>query len=119
MALVALAIPFLCTSSADAGPDSIRPGASYYSDESVQNGLIRDIDEEKNFEEVYQNYTYYEATYDERERVAVFIEYKRGQVLQREEYTYRPDGVLLTRTSKRPGKSPEVTHAPSASGKER
>jgi hypothetical protein len=35
----------------------------------VTQGLVRDIGAERNYEEVYQRYRYYEAVYGESERV--------------------------------------------------
>ncbi len=97
---------------ARARPEQIRPGESYYSDDYTLHGLVRDLAEEKNYEEVYQFYTYYEAIYDSAERVVLFIEYERGEELRREEYRYGADGALLARTVRRRGESPEVTAAP-------
>jgi hypothetical protein len=102
---------------ADARPESIRPGVSYYSDEFVAVGLVHDIVAEKNYEEVFQLYSYYEAIYDERERVVVFKEYKRGQLIRTEEYRYRSSGDLLERRTLRPGKPAEITPAPAPAGR--
>jgi len=60
----------------------------YYSDEYFQEGVVRDIEAEKNYEEVYQFYTYYEVIYDSSKRVKVFREYKRGEVIHEEHYQY-------------------------------
>ncbi len=95
--------------AARARPEKIVPGESYYSDDYTEHGLVHDLAEEKNYEEVYQFYTYYEVIYDASERVVVFIEYERAEELRREEYRYAADGALLTRTVTRPGKPPEVT----------
>ena len=96
-------------SSASARPEKIRAGHSYYSDDYVVTGLVRDIAAEKNYEEVYQSYTFYEAIYDEAGRVVIFKEYKRGEVIRVESYRYEPDGTLIERTIQRPGVLPEVT----------
>ncbi len=96
-------------SMADARPEKMRPGVSYYSDDFVTNDLVHDIAQEKNYEEVYQLYTFYEVVYDEKERVVVFVEFKRGEMLRREEYVYDAAGALVSRTSHRPGKKPEVS----------
>jgi hypothetical protein len=104
---------------ADARPETIRAGESYYSDEyaeDVEQKLVRDLGTDKNYEEVYQHYAYYEAIYDAQERVIVFIEYKRGEVLRREEYAYAPNGALSTRTVKRPGHPPDITRATQVAG---
>jgi hypothetical protein len=92
-----------------ARPETIRPGHSYYSDAYVTRGLVRDIVGEKNLEEVYQFYSYYEVVYDESERVVRFTEYERGEVLAMERYRYGADGRLVERVVERPGAPPEVT----------
>ena len=109
-ALAAVALIFL-PQLADARPEKIRAGVSYYSNDYVERGLVRDIGVEKNYEEVYQLYTYYEVIYDDAERVVVFIEYKRGDMLRREEYAYGQDGALEARTVQRPGEPKEITPA--------
>jgi hypothetical protein len=106
--LAALAV-FVFAAQAAARPENVRPGHSYYSDSDSAVGLVRDIVGEKNFEEVYQLYSYYEAIYDAEERVVRFVEYVRGDVAQVERYTYGPDGSLVERVLERPGEPPEVT----------
>jgi hypothetical protein len=107
--LVACLLCVSFASLASARPERIRAGHSYYSDDAVVDGLVRDIGAEKNYEEVYQSYTYYEAVYDEAGRVVVFKEYRRGEEILAEEYRYGRDGNLLERTVRRPGKPPEIT----------
>ncbi len=69
-------------------PYKIRPGISFYSNEhSVQNGISQ-LGEEKNFEEVYQNYNYYEAVFDAQERMVIFKAYKQGSIVFSENYVY-------------------------------
>ncbi len=104
---------FAASDVARARPERVRPGESYYSDDFVEHGLVRDLGQEKNYEEVYQFYTYYEAIYDAAERVVTFIEYRRGDVFTREEYRYDASGALSTRTVRRAGKPPEITTVPS------
>jgi len=96
---------------ADARPEKIKPGMSYYSDDFVVAGLVHDLAAEKNYEEVYQFYSYYEVIYDAQERVTIFKEYKRGELIRTEEYRYQPSGDLLERRTLRPGKPVEVTPA--------
>ncbi len=72
-----------------ARPEILRDGISYYSDEYFQKGLVRDIEGEKNYEEIYQFYTYYEAIYDSLGRVTAFKEYKRGELIYEEQYLYK------------------------------
>jgi len=98
----------LHASIAEARPETIRAGVSYYSDDFVVSDSVHDIAGEKNYEEVYQFYSYYEAIYDETDRVVVFVEYRRGEVRRREQYAYGEDGALLTRSIERPGKPPEI-----------
>ncbi len=101
---------------AHARPESIRPGVSYYSDDFVAVGLVHDLVAEKNYEEVFQFYSYYEAIYDERGRVVVFKEYRRGELIRTEEYRYHSSGDLLERRTLRPGKPAEITPAPAPAG---
>ena len=77
-------------------PEVIRADLSYYSDDYVQEGMVKDIESEKNYEEIYQFYTYYEVIYDESERVKVFREYKKGDVIYEERYQYEQGSVKRT-----------------------
>ena len=104
--LVATICLFLAT-AASARPEKIRPGQPYYSDDQVSEGGVRDIVGEKNYEEVFQSYRYFEAVYDEAGRVVVFKEYKRGDVVRTEEYRYGDDGGLAVRVIQEPGKPAE------------
>ena len=85
-----------------ARPERIRAGLTYYSDTAVTAGegeaVVRDLGEEKNYEEVYQLYRYFEAVYDERGRVVHFREYLRGEVIRSEVYVWSEDGRLLDRS---------------------
>lgn len=56
-----------------------------------------------------QLYRYYEVVYDEGERVILFREYKRGEVIRTEEYRYDEAGLLTMRILARPGKEDAVT----------
>ncbi len=106
--LVGLGIPL----DASSRPEKIRPGDSYYSDElaaPTNQGLVRALGPEKNYEEVYQFYSYYEVVYDDAERVILFREYKRGDVIRTETYSYDASGSLVRRIVVRPGKQDEVT----------
>ena len=109
--LLALCVGLAPARDVGARPEKIRAGHSYYSDDYVEAGLVRDIAAEKNYEEVYQFYGFYEAIYDARDRVVTFREYKRGDPVRTEEYRYAPDGSLLERTVRRPGKPDEVTRS--------
>jgi hypothetical protein len=101
---------------ADARPEHIRPGISYYSDAFLVAGLVHDLAAEKNYEEVYQFYSYYEAIYDAQERVVIFKEYKRGELIRTEEYSYRASGDLLERRTLRPGMPTEITPGTAPAG---
>ena len=93
-------------------PENIQPGHSYYSDELAKptnQGLVRALGQEKNYEEIYQFYTYYEFVYDEGERVVLFREYKRGEAIRTERYSYDDSGSLTTRVVSQPGMEDEVT----------
>jgi hypothetical protein len=106
--IVGVGIPL----DASSQPEKIRPGRSYYSDElaeSTNQGLVRALGQEKNYEEIYQFYSYYEFVYDEGERVVLFREYKRGEVIRTEKYRYDDSGSLTLRVVSQPGKEDEVT----------
>ncbi|MBW2361838.1 MAG: hypothetical protein JRG84_13095 [Deltaproteobacteria bacterium] len=106
-----LALALLLPLAAAARPENVRPGHTYYSDDFVLEGLVRDIAAEKNYEEVYQFFRYYETVYDETERVVTFREFVRGELAVTEVYRYTSEGALLERTVKRPGKPDAVTPA--------
>lgn len=84
-------------------PVKIRPDQSYYSDEFKTQGQVSNIGNEKNYEEVYQLYEYYEAIYDKEGRVAVFKAYQKGQVIRTERYAYSSQGKLIKQTTIKPG----------------
>jgi len=105
---VAAAVCLLLAATSSARPERIRPGQSYYSDDQVSEGGVRDIADEKNYEEVYQAYRYFEVVYDEAERVVVFKEFKRGDVARTEEYRYSDDGDLAVRVIREPGRPVEI-----------
>ena len=89
-------------------PEVIREGMKYYSDEYFEDGLVKDIESEKNYEEIWQHYTYYEAVYDSQGRVTVFKEYKQGAVVFEARYRYATDSADVERTVLLPGKPPQV-----------
>ena len=78
-----------------ARPEIIREGIPYYSNEYFQEGAVKDIVSEKNYEEIYQFYTYYEVIYDSAGLVTVFKEYKQGEVIFEEHYHYDDQGALI------------------------
>ena len=88
---------FIILTAADfseARPEKIKPGLSYYSEDYTTKNNVSDIAEEKNYEEVFKNYEYYEAVYDNKKKVKIFRAYKRGEIIFTELYFYRPDGRL-------------------------
>jgi len=90
---------------ARARPETIRAGVSYYSDELIESGPVRDIGAERNYEEVFKLYSYYEVLYDESERVVRCLEYKRGEVIRKDTYRYAADGSLLEHVTDPPSKA--------------
>jgi hypothetical protein len=98
-------LPGLAT-AVDARPEHIREGLTYYSDaadsRSEADAVVRDLVGEKNYEEVYQLYRYYEAIYDDEGRVLRFREYLRGEPVRTETYVWGEDGRLLERTVEGP-----------------
>ena len=92
-------------------PEVTREGMKYYSDEYFENGLVKDIESEKNYEEIYQHYTYYEVVYDAQGRVTVFKEYKQGAVIVEELYRYTPGSPDVERTVMVPGRPPQLTRS--------
>ncbi len=97
---------------ASSQPEKIRAGQSYNSDalgESTNQAMVRAPGQDRNYEDVYQFYTNYEFVYDEEERVVVFREYKRGEVIRAEKCSYGDAGALKKRVVSQPGKEDEVT----------
>lgn len=106
--------PLVFIAPASARPEKIRAGVSYYSDELVEAGSVRDIGAERNYEEVYQFYSYYEVLYDEHERVVRCLEYKRGELIREDTYRYSNDGSLLEHTIEVPGEPAKSVPIPPA-----
>jgi hypothetical protein len=110
-AVLVLAICLL-SPSAQARPEKIKAGLSYYSDEVQPHGQTQDLVGEKNYEEVYQLYTYYEVIYDDSERVSLFKEYKRGELIRTESYEYNAAGKLEKKEIRRPGEPTDTISFP-------
>ncbi|MDH5718690.1 MAG: hypothetical protein OEZ22_13780 [Spirochaetia bacterium] len=68
--------------------ETITPGLPLFSESYIKNGNVYEVDEENNFEEVYRNYQFYEAVYDEKKRVSIFKAYEKGEVKWMEKYYY-------------------------------
>jgi len=81
-------------------PYEIKAGFSYYSDEYTTHNDISQLGEEKNIEEVYQNYNYYEAIFDTQEHIVIFKAYEKGTVEFSETYSYDSDGSLVKKVVK-------------------
>jgi len=93
--ILLVAIIFIsCTNSSEARPERVKEGISYYSEDYISKDDVSDIAEEKNYEEVFKNYEYYEAVYDDKKRIKIFRSYKRGELVSKEEYFYASDGGL-------------------------
>ncbi|MBF0351265.1 MAG: hypothetical protein HQM11_09535 [SAR324 cluster bacterium] len=79
-------------------PEKIIPGHSYYSNEYLENDGCYDLGEEKNLEEVYQNYNYYEAQYNINQQVIIFKAYKQGELEWKMTCDYRAGRLSKTIT---------------------
>lgn len=110
-AISLIACLMLLAPAVQSRPEVIRAGMKYYSDEYFETGLVKDIESENNYEEIYQHYTYYETIYDSQGRVTVFKEYKQGAVILEERYRYVADPPGVERTVLLPGKPPQVTRS--------
>jgi len=107
--LLVLASP-AAFSSGKFQPYEIKPGVSYYSDEfTMQNG-VAELGEEKNFEEVYQFYNYYEAVFDPEGRIVTFKAYKQGALEFSETYFYDDTGNPAKKTVRNSDGKETVMH---------
>ncbi|MDH5752437.1 MAG: hypothetical protein OEZ59_08480 [Deltaproteobacteria bacterium] len=79
-------------------PVVMKPDVPFFSDAYVEKNGISDIGPEKNYEEVYRNYNYYQAVYDAKGRVVKFTVFKRGEKEREETYAYTSGGVEKTTT---------------------
>ena len=77
-----------------ARPENIKPDINYYADDYTVENEVSELGEERNYEEVFKNYEFYEAVYDDQKRVKIFRCYKKGGVEWTEKYTYHPNGNL-------------------------
>ena len=89
-------------------PYEIKADISYYSDEYTSLEGISELGEEKNFEEVYQNYNYYEAIFDSQERIVTFNAYEKGVIEFSEIYYYEGEGRPVRKEVKNPDGSKSV-----------
>ena len=78
----------------------------------IESGPVRDIGTERNYEEVFQLYRYYEVFYDESERVVRCLEYKRGDVIREDTYRYAEDGSLLEHVTDPPRREVKTEASP-------
>lgn len=88
--------------AAEFEPYEIKAGLSYYSDEYSTSNDVSSLGEEKNYEEVYQYYNYYEAVFNSEERIVVFKAYEKGVVKFSETYHYDDGGQLLKKIVENP-----------------
>jgi len=95
-------------SGVNAEPEHIKPNQPYYADEFTMDGEIARLGEERNYEEVFKNYEYYEAIYDELKRPVIFRAYRRGEEAWSERYFYDPQGKLIKKEIVREGKPTET-----------
>ena len=95
-------------SISQAKPEKIKPGLSYFAEDYLTAGNISEITIEKNFEEVFKNYEYYESVYDDEKRAKIFRGYKRGDVILTEHYSYGTDGKLKEKKIEKDGKPAET-----------
>jgi hypothetical protein len=109
-----LLAPCALAAPASARPETVRVGVSYYSDELIESGSVRDIGAERNYEEVFKLYSYYEVVYDKSERVVRCLEYKRGEVIREDTYRYAADGSLLEHVTDPPSKAAKPESPPSS-----
>ena len=106
--LMLLALLILAhASSSEARPEIIKPGICYYAEDYVENKGVHDIAEEKNYEEVFKNYEYFETQYDASKRVILFRHYKQGDVVWEEKYAYHGNGKLARKEVIKEGKPAE------------
>jgi len=97
---------------ATASPENIKPGILYYADGYEVEGNVARIGEERNREEVFKNYNYYEAAYDEQKRIILFRAYRKGDVEWEERYSYHPGGGLASRKTIKPGMPEKLENFP-------
>jgi len=95
-----------------ASPGTIKPGIFYYADEYEIEGNVARPGEERNYEEVFKNYNYYEAAYDEHRRIILFRSYKKGDIEWEELYSYHPEGGLSSRKTIKPGMPEKLENFP-------
>ncbi|MBE9537171.1 MAG: hypothetical protein IMF07_08325 [Proteobacteria bacterium] len=105
--------------TAIASPEVIKPGTLYYADEYEIKDNIAHLGAEKNYEEVFKNYNYYEAAYDDQKRLILFRAYKNGEIEWEERYSYHPNGRgLASRKTTRSGKPEHLDKFPPMENKE-
>lgn len=98
MAIILASPAVLC--AGEFKPYEIKAGIPYYSDEYTTNNGLSELGEEKNYEEVYQNYNYYEAIFDSQGHIVIFNAYERGVIEFSETYYYDRGGRLVKKEVK-------------------
>lgn len=118
LSLLLIILHFAFVNAASASPETIKAGRLYYADEYEIKSNIAQLGEERNHEEVFKNYNYYEASYDEHKRIILFRAYKKGEVEWEEHYTYHPGGGLASRKIIEQGKPEQLENFPATKDKE-
>jgi len=90
--LLALVGWMLTLETGGARPERIVPGDAYFSQTYTVRAGVSELGVQRNYEEVYMLYTYYEGVYDAKLRMERFRAFERGQVIWEERYFYPPDG---------------------------
>ncbi len=91
-------------------PYEMKADIPYYSDEYASNNGLSELGEEKNYEEVYQYYNYYEAIFDANKRMVIFNAYERGDIDFSETYYYDGDGRPVKKVVKKSDGSESVVN---------
>ncbi|MDH4246811.1 MAG: hypothetical protein OEW39_03240 [Deltaproteobacteria bacterium] len=91
--LLALVGWLLTPETGGARPERIVPGDAYFSQTYTEMAGVSELGVQRNYEEVYMLYTYYEGVYDAKLRMERFRAFERGQVIWEERYYYPPDGA--------------------------
>ncbi len=98
------------TINTSARPENIKPNLPYYADDFTIKDGISELGEEKNYEEVFKNYEYFETIYDEQKRPSIFRAYKRGEIIRAEHYFYNSSGKLIKKEITRKNEPTETIH---------
>jgi len=98
---------------APARPEKVKPGLTYHAEDYVVQGETKELTQEKNYEEVYRNYEYFEAKYNKNAQIIEMKAVKRGETNWIERYYYNAEGELVKKEVFKPyapDKPPVVKH---------